>query len=108
MRNGGTSGRYNGAGLPDIEISFVSRPQAQNDAGALFGAIVQPLMGCTLQSQSSDWEGATLTMASTRERGDIFSGKASLSNSIYSSASTVMPASADTLYGIYLGRSSEI
>ena len=108
MRNGGTPGKFNAAGLPDIEISFVSRPQAQNDAGALFGAIVQPLTGCTLQSQSSDWEGATLTMASTRERGDIFSGKASLSNSIYSSASTVMPASTDISSGIYLGRPAEV
>ena len=29
-------------------------------------------------------------------------------NTLYGASSTVMPASVDTLYGIYLGRSSEI
>ena len=84
LRNAGTSGKYNAAGLPEI----AGRTGIWNSLGT----------GCFGWPQSG--------------MGAVFSGEeesqtqyfsARLFNAVYGNSDTVMPASADMAVGIYLG-----
>ena len=101
MRNAGSTGdigRFNPAGMPDIIGHFD---------------------GCDILGDSqSDWSGAfsrdgmlygnvaVATPGIGIELPTTF--KASLYSAVYGKNTTVMPASADTLFSIYLGRSAEV
>lgn len=95
LRSGGTIGRYNAPGAPDISGEsggyWANKSIAE---GALGFSVIE-----TEQSYSGGSEPVTvrnMTLA------------ASLSNPIYGASSTVMPASADMAIGIYLGRAAEV
>ena len=94
MRNGGTLGRYNTAGIPDLlgSISNIASGGAQisTDAGALY-----------ISERGSN---------AVEPNGNIYGNtfqlevKASRYSQTYGSSDTVMPASGDILFGLYLGR----
>ena len=93
LRNAGTAGRYNVPGLPDVVAGW-SNMQVYRDqeaiigfSGALDGHPVQEAM--VLGSVHYGWDGVNFY--------------ASRSNSEYGAQSTVMPASADMIFGLYLG-----
>ena len=98
MRNAGTPGRYNTAGIPDLlgSISNIASGGAQvsTDAGALYISE----RGSNAVEPSGNIYGNTFQLEM----------KASRYSQTYGSSDTVMPASADLLFGLYLGRPAEI
>ena len=95
MRNGGTSGKYNIPGLPEIS-GYINIQGSQgggfwtNERG---GAL-------TFSSEQSDFQLSSISGGPTYS-GIIFS--AGGSNKIYGSSSTVMPSSVDFIVGLYIG-----
>ena len=98
LRNAGTQGRYNTAGIPDLlgSISNIASGGAQvsTDAGALYISE----RGSNAVEPSGNIYGNTFQLEM----------KASRYSQTYGSSDTVMPASADLLFGLYLGRPAEI
>ena len=88
LRNAGTSGKYNAAGLPDI-------------SGELYGGTIFDVASGALRPAHSNEHGRDTGGISGND-GFVF--RASLSNPTYGAQSTVMPESADILCGLYLGR----
>ena len=93
-------GRYNEAGLPDIEGSFES-----SGAFELFGSRANAT-GCFTGSSAimTDVASATTTSNSTYKMTFI----AKRSNIIYGKSNTVMPASVNIKMVIYLGQTSQV
>ena len=96
LRNGGSLGRYNVPGLPDVVAGW-SNMQVYRDqeatigfSGALEGHPVANAM--VLGSGHYGWDSVVF--------------KASRSNSEYGAQSTVMPASVDITMGLYLGNTA--
>lgn len=95
MRNAGTPGKFNAAGLPDINAAWQTRWGSQIGTGT--GAI-RYAQTADVNSQSSQ--------TSSTAKGATYTFAASLDNDVFGASDTVMPASADTLFGIYLGRTA--
>lgn len=98
LRNAGTPGRYNSAGLPGIEgisnvVSFWDNRTIQS--------------GCfsDMPTWTSTFQPIELQMYYSA-KGIVFN--ASKSNEHYGASDTVMPASADLSIGLYLGITSKI
>ena len=102
MRNGETSGKYNEAGAPGISGTFTDLAVGADGLltmGNATGAFRVPAnVGLTVQK------------ASTREvlaqSGDGIAFNASWSSTVYSASDTIMPASADMIVALYLGRTA--
>ena len=94
LRNGGICGSYNAPGLPQM-------------AGKIGGCVMMPNTesGCIAVESPTP---AIISGTPSDFLHVILSIQASRSSSIFGASDTVMPDSSDTLYGIYLGCSSEI
>lgn len=96
LRNGGTMGKFNTPGLPELAGSFIvgwtnaSIPTYAHD-------------GCFY---ASTYQAAQLNQTGTTAVNNTFTlgMKASKANGIFGKSSTVMPSSADIIVGLYLGR----
>ena len=98
MRNGGTAGWYNVAGLPNI----TGRLQGGDTSGVTIWA--HHLDNGALSSIMNTKSYAS-PAESVSEYYDI-EINASRSNIIFGTSDTVMPASVDIVSGLYLGRTS--
>ena len=96
LRNTGTVGRYNAAGLPDFIGSFSIRPSSNGNESPT-GAVWSKY-GTTMQRTGIDTS-ATLEQF-------VYTVQPSRYSSIYAASNTVMPASADVVIGLYLGRTA--
>ena len=96
LRNGGTAGKYNAAGLPDFIGSFSIRPSSNGNESPT-GAVWSKY-GTTMQRTGIDTS-ATLEQF-------VYTVQPSRYSSIYAASNTVMPASADVVIGLYLGRTA--
>ena len=96
LRNAGTAGRYNAAGLPDFIGSFSIRPSSNGNESST-GAVWSKY-GTTMQRTGIDTS-ATLEQF-------VYTVQPSRYSSIYAASNTVMPASADVVIGLYLGRTA--
>ena len=100
MRNAGTAGRYNVAGLPDIIGELGSDWNTWSKESLIWPS------GTPGVFQKAAKEGNNVSAV---EAPKLVTGRnyiqfiAHLSNSIFGSSYTVMPASADIIIGIYLG-----
>lgn len=92
MRNGGTIGRYNAPGMPDIYGSLIACYEQEHSgfSGAFW----------------SDDEHIAGSTGGADDRIVYFN--ASKCNGEYGAQATVMPASVDMAVGIYLGCSAEV
>ena len=100
MRNGSATGKYNAPGLPEI-LGAVSL--AWPDAWTF------PSAGASGCLYMSDFTDASIPIAEKSTGWNLPANvrmAASRSNSEYGNQPTVMPASADSLFGLYLGRTS--
>ena len=88
MRNGITTGKYHAPGLPEI-------------FGEIYSGTIFDVHSGALRPSHSDEFGQNIGGISGN---DGFTFYASLSNSIYGTTDTVMPASADVSMMLYLGR----
>ena len=98
LRNGGTMGRYNAPGLPNIiggNINYM-------DIG-----IHQPGENAFRSNVDTADSQLEISGASTFN-SSILLLNASLSNGTYGASNTVMPASTDMHMGIYLGRPAKV
>lgn len=97
LRNGSTTGQYNVPGLPEI-LGAVSL--AWPDAWTF------PSAGASGCLYMSDFTDASIPIAEKSTGWNLPANvrmAASRSSSIYSASDTVMPASADMIFGLYLG-----
>lgn len=102
LRNGSIYGKYNQAGVPGfIGGCAIGFPDGQQGTFGHTG-IVKP-SGYVIGM----YGGGSLHDGTAGHTGGIVIDS-SLGSDIYGASDTVMTASADTLYGIYLGRVSEI
>ena len=101
LRNAaGSPGKFNAAGLPEIS-GYVVNITAQVDYTSglsVGGAFAVPEQGETV----------TYSDKQVSTGHDGFTFKASRSSTRYGKSDTVMPASVDILFGLYLGRPAEI
>jgi len=98
LRGGGTAGKYNQAGLPNLEGSFI--------VGWINAFI--PTWGHDGCFYASKYQAAQAnqTGATTVENTFTLGLRASNANAIYGASSTVMPTSANMAISIYLGRTA--
>ncbi len=95
LRNGGMIGQYNEAGLPNIMGAW-------SNVWTLTGAVQSgAIVGISGEYSNSLPPGSVATVTS-------YTVDASRSSAIYGANSTVMPASADMVISLYLGRPAEI
>ena len=94
LRGGGTAGRYNVSGIPDVTGGWAS---LSYEGQGTYGAFSHE---DTVNSSSAP--GGQVIKVRT------FAFAASRSSAQYGAQSTVMPASADMPIGLYLGRPAEI
>lgn len=93
LRNAGTSGKYNAAGLPDINgSSYNVFAHTHDESGALYNEII-------------DDSGVNVVSDAYYKLANIIID-ASISSLIYGASDTVMPASTDVVVGLYLGRTA--
>lgn len=100
MRNAGSPGKFNAAGLPDIS-GYVVNVAAQidyTDGLSVGGAFAVP----------EQVETVTYSDKQVSNGHDGFTFKASRSAGEYGASDTVMPASINTILGIYLGQTSQV
>ena len=95
MRNGDTLGKFNAAGLPDLEGKMYAGTYNDYTTSGAFYTSGLPHLIHTLSGGSIFG-------------GEYFYFEASRYNAIFGSCNTVMPASADISSGIYLGRPAEV
>ena len=105
LRNGGTVGKYNVAGLPEI-LGVLQPRTLENKVSGQAGAIVGAAGAFALSVQGGGGNTASLVASGDSFTADSITLRASLSSSVYAASSTVMPASVDFVAGLYLGRTS--
>ena len=93
MRNGGTAGQYNSAGMPELEGRMYAGTYNDYTTSGAFYTQGFPHLIHTLS------EGSIFG-------GENFYFKASRYNDIFGSCNTIMPASVDVVVGLYLGRTA--
>ena len=91
MRNGETAGKFNTAGLPGITGSVGAWIRMTKGTGAFYTP--------TARAANVSYE----DFVTVEDNADQTSFDASRCNAEYGAQPTVMPASADMVYGIYLG-----
>ena len=105
MRNTGTVGKYNVAGLPEI-LGVLQPRTLENKVSGQAGAIVGAAGAFALSVQGGGGNTASLVASGDSFTADSITLRASLSSSVYAASSTVMPASVDFVAGLYLGRTA--
>ena len=108
MRNAGVMGKYNAAGLPDLSGSYVpTMYTGGGSSGERLGLRDEPT-GVFSRGVSSDTVSSFVSGVYDNISGLhsalIFSANGY--NRTYGASSTVMPASADVVMGLYLGRTA--
>ena len=93
LRNGGTAGQYNSAGMPELEGRMYAGTYNDYTTSGAFYTQGFPHLIHTLS------EGSIFG-------GENFYFKASRYNDIFGSCNTIMPASVDVVVGLYLGRTA--
>ena len=104
LRNGGTAGAYNKAGLPGIVGDFynliTNNPTSIPQMGYAHGCFYTPAKTSFAGNITGVASSAQIVVAET---GDGIQMDASRSAIAYGGADTVMPSSVDVLVGLYLG-----
>lgn len=107
MRNGGTIGRYNDAGAPEIAGGFWNLASydvggSAHAMGSADGAFY------TIYKKASDAVIYVKADTTHNTSGDGIGFMASRSSPVYGASDAVMPASSDMLVGVYLGHTAQV
>ena len=106
LRNAGTMGKYNAAGLPDLYGSYVPTMYTENGNTGVRLGIRDETTGVFRREALSDLVSSFINAIHNELSGvpSVLTFSARGYNGIYGAASTVIPASADIAIGLYLGR----
>ena len=109
LRNSGSVGKYNIPGMPNIAGGFWDLLSSSGVSDVVYTTMGNAGGAFYVPYHSSGNDVATITTNGKKVSDkDGIGLDASRSNSEYGAQSTVMPASADMIFGLYLGRQAEI
>ena len=106
MRNSGTAGHYNHAGRPNVQ--GMVQIGALDDFTYPIAASLPTRPFYTVSSRIVSYSTGTADAGEGRVNGSAIGFNVSQVDITAGKSNTIMPESADTLYGLYLGRPAEV